>query len=291
MVDGKRVACVVLNYNDAIETEKYARMVSEYDSYDVIIIVDNCSPDGSFEKLRKLKSDKIFIYQTDHNGGYGYGNNFGVKIAKNDFGCDIAFISNPDVSYTESSLIKLIHRLLMTDDCALIASTQWNGFLDQEIADSAWKLPTYYSYVLGSLNILRRFLPNQHYQKKSDYIKVDCVPGAFLGVKIDLFLECGGYDERIFLYCEESTLAFRLKKYGYNSYLATKEKYYHFVSTSIKKSIPSSVNRQRLILKSRMFYLDEYLGINHFQHSFAKICFSISLIEEKIKQVIRNNGR
>lgn len=283
----KSIACVILNYNDAEETGKYTAWAQKLGLYDALIVVDNRSPDGSYEKLKKLEKDNIYVFQTEKNGGYGYGNNYGIRIAKEQFHCDIAFISNPDVSYTRSCAKKMIQYLSDHSDCGLIAPVQYNGFTRKIIHDVAWKIPSFTSYVWGSLFFLRRLVPNQHYVLTEEYQKVDCVPGAFLAVNIENFWAANGYDERIFLYCEESTLGYRLKQHGYYSCLATKERYYHFVSTSIKKSIPNIVTRQNLIFSSRFFYLKNYLHVNPGCLWLAKMLFFISLAEEWLKKWIR----
>ena len=70
---------IVLNYNDFNTTEKLLNAIKNYDALDKIVVVDNKSPDGSFEKLLKFQSDKISVIQSPKNGGYSYGNNFGTK--------------------------------------------------------------------------------------------------------------------------------------------------------------------------------------------------------------------
>lgn len=73
---------IVLNYNDAETTLKYVKHIVSYDLLNKIIIVDNCSTDDSWCRLlQSFASNKIDIVRTDHNGGYGYGNNFGLKCA------------------------------------------------------------------------------------------------------------------------------------------------------------------------------------------------------------------
>ena len=44
--------------------------------------MDNKSTDFSFEKLKKFQTEKIRVISSEKNGGYGYGNNIGIKYAK-----------------------------------------------------------------------------------------------------------------------------------------------------------------------------------------------------------------
>lgn len=73
---------IVLNYNDAETTLEFVEMAKTCNAIDKIVVVDNCSTDYSLSKLTCLKSDKIDVIQTDKNGGYAYGNNFGCRYAE-----------------------------------------------------------------------------------------------------------------------------------------------------------------------------------------------------------------
>lgn len=280
-----KIACIVLNYKDSKTTEDYVHFAKKLAFYDYIIVVDNCSPDNSYERLLKLQEKNIIICKTSQNGGYGAGNNYGVKLAKK-LGCSIAFISNPDVAYTKACVQHMIDFLKQNNDYAVVAPVQYNGYSKQRRDDTAWALPTYNSYVIGSLYILRHFLSTTRYVLSHNQ-QVDCVTGAFLAVQIDKFLAAGAYDEKIFLYCEESTLGYRLKQKNYKTYLLVDEKYEHYESTSIKKSVPNIVNRVQMIYKSRLIYLQDYLKVNKLQLFFAKICFSIAIFEERLKRPVR----
>lgn len=280
-----KIACIVLNYKDSKTTEEYVRFAKNLAFYDYIIVVDNCSPDDSYERLLKIQGENVIVCKTSKNGGYGAGNNYGIKLAKK-LGCSVAFVSNPDVAYTRECVQHMIDFLKQNDDYAAIAPVQYNGYSKQRRDDTAWALPTYTSYVIGSLYILRHFLSIPRYVLSHNQ-QVDCVTGAFLAVKIDEFLAAGAYDENIFLYCEESTLGYRLKQKGYKTYLLVDEKYDHYESTSIKKSVPNVVNRVQMIYKSRLIYLQDYLKVNKPQLVLAKFCFSIAIFEERLKRPVR----
>lgn len=280
-----KIACIVLNYKDSKTTEEYVRFAKNLAFYDYIIVVDNCSPDDSYERLLKIQGENVIVCKTSKNGGYGAGNNYGIKLAKK-LGCSVAFVSNPDVAYTRECVQHMIDFLKQNDDYAAIAPVQYNGYSKQRRDDTAWALPTYTSYVIGSLYILRHFLSIPRYVLSHNQ-QVDCVTGAFLAVKIDEFLAAGAYDEKIFLYCEESTLGYRLKQKGYKTYLLVDEKYDHYESTSIKKSVPNVVNRVQMIYKSRLIYLQDYLKVNKPQLVLAKFCFSIAIFEERLKRPVR----
>lgn len=101
------LSCVILNYNDAKTTEKLVKQIVDYKIWHQIIVVDNASADDSLERLRILEKRygaKLKVLSADRNGGYGYGNNLGVRYAAAQGGATHVLIANPDVVFSEQSL-------------------------------------------------------------------------------------------------------------------------------------------------------------------------------------------
>ena len=71
-----KTGLVVLNYNDYKTTIKLIQMIKNYDSIDLIVVVDNCSTDKSYKKINEYTNNKVKLLKSDKNGGYAYGNNF-----------------------------------------------------------------------------------------------------------------------------------------------------------------------------------------------------------------------
>lgn len=70
--------------------------------------MDNRSPDGSFAALQRLSDEKVDVLQSDKNGGYSYGNNFGAFYLMDHYHMNILLIANPDVEFTETFLIQVV---------------------------------------------------------------------------------------------------------------------------------------------------------------------------------------
>ena len=79
-----KLALIVVNYNDIIDTKRYITKVQQYQIIDKIVVVDNKStePQNSFELLKQLENKKVDVIQTEKNGGYTYGTNFGIDYLK-----------------------------------------------------------------------------------------------------------------------------------------------------------------------------------------------------------------
>ena len=104
-MDLETCSCVLLNYNDADTTIALVEEIHSFDLLKNVVVVDNCSTDDSWEKLRLLcRLDKVITLKTDRNGGYGYGNQYGVRYAHDVLGEKLVLIINPDVSFTEEEL-------------------------------------------------------------------------------------------------------------------------------------------------------------------------------------------
>lgn len=285
-----RTACIIVNYNDADTTEDLIKSIENYKALDFIIIVDNCSLDNSYDVLKKHKSNRVFVLRLDKNEGYGKGNNFGIKYAKKVLQCDIAIIANPDVKFKESCIEKIKSTFKKNDDIAVVTAMQLKP--DGTIFNgTAWNIPNIKEYIFSELYVIGKLCSKRKVKYENMPDIVDCVSGAFLAVDIEKFLMVKGYDERIFLYCEETVLGIKLKNAGFKTLLLTDENYVHYHAKSTKKSISKAVKRQSLLIKSKLFVLREYMHASKLELFMAKAVFKISLVEEAMKDIIRGLKR
>ncbi|MCR5256228.1 MAG: glycosyltransferase [Acetatifactor sp.] len=286
-----RVSCVILNYNDASTTISLVNDISHFSSVDTIVIVDNCSTDDSLIQLRKIVQEKVFLLETDINGGYGYGNNWGIRYATEHLGAEYVVIANPDVCITDSSISTAVKIMKENAKIAAVAPKQKDAN-NKEIRDLAWKIPTKWQYIFSAEGIMRRFTKGFSYdpsffQQDKEYVYVDCLPGAFLIIDTEKFLTVGGYDESFFLYCEETTLARKFKAKGYLSCLLLNDSYNHIHSVSINKSISSIYKQKKIMLNSRKLYLKKYEAVSMGVLVCASIVYEISLVETLIIEKIK----
>ena len=290
-----RLSCVILNYNDAETTEKLVRQIADYGVLHQIIVVDNASTDDSLERLRKLESDananqygKIRVISADHNGGYGSGNNLGVRYAAKQ-GATHALIANPDVVFSEQSLKAML---------AVFARHPEVGIVTTRIHDArfpdlknGWPLRSFTRELLSMGPVSRRLFgrsfdyPDSYFAGRNA-VYVGAVHGSMLMVDTEKFLEAGGYDEGIFLYEEEQVLGRRMQNAGYRSVLLLNQHYDHEHSTSISKSFSDAMKRQKLREESTLYYMKHYLHINPLQEQIAKLWFAGIRLEMQVAKLI-----
>ena len=287
-----RVAIVILNYNDYSTTINLCRMVEEYPSLYKVIIVDNHSTDGSYDIIRKeCKSEKVVILNSKINGGYGYGNNLGVKYSNEVLNCKYVLIANPDIEITNECIDHMHSFMNENEDCVIVAPLQRLHTETGSIIQ-AWKLPSLKEEVLSS-NVLLSRLSNIKkyydfkYSENGKMEEVDVVQGALLMINTEKFLRFGGYDEEIFLYNEEQCIAQKAKKLNFKSYIATSEIYIHHHSVSINKSIKSLQQRKKQMLNSKMIYIKKYFRLNKAREIAINAFFKLCIIESGIIGIIK----
>ena len=126
---------VILNYNDRKTTEKLTRTVMDYECLDRVVVVDNCSPDGSYEDLlNDFKKSEVDVIRTPINGGYASGNNFGIRYAVDHYHPKYIFVANPDIAVKESVLKELIGAMNDDQSFGVMAPLVEQGY-------NVWRLP------------------------------------------------------------------------------------------------------------------------------------------------------
>lgn len=272
-----KTAIIILNYNDYKTTNDMINQIKDYECLDKIVIVDNCSLDDSYNKLKKYESDKIKVIKTDENKGYSYGNNYGIKYLIKNYKIDNIIISNPDIIVKEKDIKTLINDLNENSNISLIAPV-----IDEHGQISrGWKIPTYVDELLSNINYVHRIAKKRtlydykHYNTR--FSKVDVVSGCFFLIKKDVFSDVDFFDEGTFLYYEENILASKLKKLGYESYIDNNVTIKHNVSISIDKNI-SSIKKYKILKNSQKYYQKKYNNIGLFKLLLLRVLYYISLL-------------
>ena len=272
----KKLAIIVLNYNDS---ENTLRLVKDYEKMkmvDRIIVVDNQSSDNSYSKIKVLNSKKVDVIKTNENKGYAYGNNYGIKYLEDNYGnFEYISISNPDIYINEEDIKGCVSFLDKHNNVAICAPKMImrNG-LEHPI--SGWQLRSIRGDMWDSSILLTRIVKRSHiemypseYMKQKE-IKVDCVAGSFFIIRNTVLKEVNYFDEKTFLYFEEDILGNKIKKLGYDNYILNDYHFTHMESVSVDSSMPSYKKYMNL-QKSKIYYHKTYND----NCSFIKLLFLI----------------
>jgi len=208
-----------------------------------ITVVDNDSGDGSYEALVKGVEERgwsrVRVLQSGQNGGYGAGNNFGLRQGLPDGSSpDYIYILNSD-AFPESGAIRVLAEYLMAHPEVGFAGSRLHGD-DGAYHQTAFRFPTVFSEFEGAAatgpisRLLRRYTVPLPEPREAQ--TVDWMAGASIMIRHRTFEETGGFDERFFLYFEETDLCLRARRAGWSCVYLPQSRVMHIgsVSTGMK---------------------------------------------------------
>ncbi len=282
--------CIVLNYNDADTTIGLARELKESRELDRILLVDNCSVDHSWERLRGLEDGRrCFALRTARNGGYGSGNQAGIVYACRQFQPEYIAIANPDIHISDSC-IRRVREALEREPSGGAASAVVKSPEGKETF-SYWDLQPMWKELLDTGLVTRRLFrsslrtPRERLARAADPAArfVGALPGSFFMLHMGRIERAGLterlFDPEVFLYCEEKILAQKLREAGLCELLTTDVSYVHAHSVSIDKSIGQIARKQALLHQSKLWYFQRYLNGGPVEMAAARLFLGAVLLE------------
>ncbi|WP_214824791.1 glycosyltransferase [Exiguobacterium sp. s28] len=289
-----KIGFIILNYNDSDTTIKLVDSIMNYKIIDKIVVVDNCSTDGSFDKLHREYGISCDVIKTDFNGGYAYGNNFGFKYLENNYDPEIVFIANPDIEFSEDYIKQIILQFKKTPQFSMLSgrSIETNG----ELSNGYWNPPSYTESLLSSFLIYR--LINKVVEKakskskhsnfsSSEVIEVGAIQGSFIAVRAEIFRDIGYMDEGTFLFYEENILAKKMKKKGYKTGIMNNLYYKHNHSVTIKKTM-KALQVYKVHLQSKQYYEKNYNSTSGIKIFLLNWASKYSLLEQFVMTPLKN---
>ena len=269
------VSIIIVNYNTKELTKQCINSIIEKTEgveYE-IILVDNASSDGSKEYFEK--DNRLTYIYSKKNGGFGYGNNLGMKVAKGNY----FFLLNSDTILLNNAIKEFFdyaenHNPKTIYGCYLVGETN-------EYACSFFYYPAFtIKDFLERILHLKNYLPVD-YQNKV----VECICGADLFIPKTAIQEVGDFDDHIFLYGEEGELQYRMQQAGYSSYLINTPKIQHLEG---KSSVPS-IWKKTISLKSHFWILKKHMIPS--TYIIARIYYAINLGLRNVNYLFSAEGR
>ena len=197
----KQLSVIILTYNS--EKDIYACLESVYQHNDIgegleVIVVDNQSQDfATMQQTIAQRYPEVIITQNTHNGGYGQGNNVGIRIAQ----APVVAIMNPDIRLMQAIFGAALQALQA--DTIMCAGKQMH---------SPTQLGWSYAFDYNAMSYLQ--VPLRNIYKRFDYYDYRHMhlSGAFFFIRKACFEQIGMFDEQIFMYGEECDIHLRLRK-------------------------------------------------------------------------------
>ena len=241
-----RLLAVLLNYRPAEMTARAAdsampalgRLPAE------MVIVDNDSGDGSFEALSAHVTergwDNVRVIESGWNGGYGAGNNVGMRAGLSDGSApDFYYLLNSDAFPAPDAIEVLYDHLVQNPKVGFVGSHIHGEDGDGHV--TAFRFPSVLSEFEGAARTgpITRLLA--HHRMPLDQLpirpeRVDWLAGASLMMRREVLEEIGLFDETFFLYFEETDLCLRAARAGWPTWYIPQSRVAHIgsVSTGMK---------------------------------------------------------
>lgn len=192
-----------------------------------VIVVDNASPDASYHALSEHRARswgaQVDVVLTPKNGGYGYGINQGVlharKLPKPP---ELIYALNSDAFVGAETLQTLLRFMDAHPEAGVIGGAVVGT--DGSFQAAGFRFPS----LLGELELTAQFGPLTRLLKDwsvpmgelEETMEVDWVPGSSMLIRSQVFEDAGLFDERFFLYFEETDFCKRVWASGWLSIIA-----------------------------------------------------------------------
>lgn len=275
----KKISIVIVTYNS--EKDIYDCVSSIQRCCDIpieeleLIIVDNNSKNVThmFEQLRKQWGESIVLISNTHNGGYGQGNNVGIRASS----APILLIMNPDVRLITPFFKKPLKRFSEDSHLSMYGMKQmYTEALPSRSSFGCTKMMNGYMscFLEAFCNRMEWFIPQIHF-----------FSGSCFFIRKNMFESIGLFDESIFMYGEEDDIHYRMKaNYGTHFFYDKEMKYLHLVSDRVA-NVPYELKRLNslILLNEKKGYSRKSTLMNVYRN------YRLLYLREKIRKNRKND--
>ncbi len=294
----EKVSVILLNYKGVEDTLECVRSLEKcsYDNFD-IIIVENASPDDSYERLKEkfgdnpgVEPNKVILLKAEENGGFAKGNNIGIEYALEN-NADYIMILNND-TLVEPDFIEELLKPFKRDDAIGVTTGK---IYYEEKRNTFW--------FAGGQFLENRFYGAHIGEGEEDRGQYDSgreitfSTGCLMMIKAEVLKKVGLLPEEYFMYYEDVDFCLKLREAGYKLWFAPRSKIYHKVSASTGgEASPFAIEwntRNRILLMKKFKHRlskSEYMKLNSFFYLSRVAVIGRYLVKgekEKVKATFR----
>jgi GT2 family glycosyltransferase len=273
------ISVIVLNYCSFNETRNLVAQLVGLGDNIRIIIVDNDSPDDSYDLLKEKFEgyNNIDFIQNHSNSGYASGNNVGIRYVLETLKSSYIAIMNPDVEVAEDYFRNMMRYLEADPKIAAITGIMldYSGSLD--VASIAWKTPANLDDFFLCSGVLKRIYNPVVYDKFSNanpinpgVFYVDTIPGSCFVIRSAVLEKIDLLDEETFLYCEERILAKKVKDLGLTNAISINDTFIH-KHVEKKHNLKRALQHYYWLSTSRLYYNMNYSNLGKVSFIFLPL--------------------
>jgi GT2 family glycosyltransferase len=245
------VLVVILNWNGEDDTIEAVRSVQtlDYPNFQ-ILVVDNGSRSESLAAIRSA-CPEVECFETGANLGYAGGNNAGFRMAL-DRGFDFCLVLNNDLTVDRAMLTQLVERAQAQPDLAVLGPRVYRYDEPDRLFYPGW--------AIDWKRWLFHTVPQTEISGEST-LEVAYVQGCALLVRSKFLAECGCFDERFHLYCEDADLSVRAQRAGWRTVEVMAARAWHKGYGSSGKHSPLKTYYG---LRNRLLFIDKHAADRSF---------------------------
>jgi len=201
MMEDPEVSIIIVTYNSRNYLQSCIESIykQRFFSYE-ILIVDNCSTDGTVEYIQNT-FPSVKVIRSEQNKGYGAGNNLGVDHAR---GKNVVIL-NPDTIVEDNWLSELIKPLKAEDRLITIPKV----LLYDGSKINTCGVDIHFTGLAFLIGFGKE--PNEY----NDIMEVNGIAGSCFAIKKKHYQELGGFDERIFMYHDDIDFSINAQLSGF----------------------------------------------------------------------------
>jgi hypothetical protein len=254
------VDTVVVSYNTRACLERCLAHLADDDHR--VLVVDSASTDGSVELVRE-RFPKVELVALTENRGFGSAANEGIRRLEGRY----ALLLNADAWPREGAIEGLVAVAELDPSSGIVAPRLVNT--DGSSQRSVFGYPrgplslAFWAAAPGAVSMAFRgwrrlqSLASQR-AGEPELIGGDDFPaGAALLLRMDAFVEAGGFDESFFMYSEETDLCRRIRERGWRILLCPDAVFVHVGAASTGQAADQSFREQ---LRSYLRFLAKHRG-------------------------------
>ncbi len=209
------LSIIIITFNSlpSLEPSLVSLTNSSFQNFE-LIVVDNNSTDSSIETALTY-FPQASVIKNKYNAGFAKACNIGAKQANG----DILLFFNPDLEADENALDEIVTFIQETPDAGAVSGRM--RFPDGSFQATSRKFPDMTNIFLSRGSALSKIISTNKTYTLPDYdvvTKVDAVAGTCMAVKRNMFEQVGMFDERFFMYMEDTDLSYRLSLLGLSNY-------------------------------------------------------------------------
>jgi hypothetical protein len=214
-----------------------------------ILVVDNCSSDGSQARLAR-DYPVVRLIQNSTNLGFSAATNIGILNSRG----SLLLLLNSDTLINEASINGMVTFHHNNPNAGIVGGMLLNG--DGSFQASYSRFPNLLQELLVASGIGHRLMRGYPLHRNPDRVKrVDWVSGACLMVKREVFEDVGLFDEEYFMYSEEVDFQFRARKHGWSVYYLPSVQTIHLGGASQNRW-----QRRAMVYRGKLLFYQKHYG-------------------------------